>query len=51
MTITTADPETESLAEDRSRSGLQRVVFCETRYNDTQKEDSDVYAGVAPTRE
>ena len=46
MTITNHRPTVESLAEDAYLYGLQQVVFYETRYNYTQNEDSDVYAGV-----
>ncbi|MFC7226468.1 DUF1254 domain-containing protein [Salinirubellus salinus] len=43
---TAIDPKIESLAEDAYLYGLQQVIFYETRYNYTQKEDSDVYVGI-----
>ncbi|WP_458190646.1 DUF1254 domain-containing protein [Haladaptatus sp. NG-WS-4] len=35
-----------SIAEDAYLYGLQQVIFYETRFNYTQKEDSDVFVGV-----
>ncbi|MEY7851153.1 DUF1254 domain-containing protein [Natrarchaeobius sp. A-rgal3] len=35
-----------SIAEDAYRYGLQQVIFYVTRFNYTQKEDSDVFVGV-----
>jgi len=46
MALNLTKPDVESIAEDAYRYGLQQVVFYETRYNNTQNEGSDVYAGV-----
>ncbi|WP_225333437.1 DUF1254 domain-containing protein [Halomicrobium urmianum] len=40
------DTEVASIAEDAYRYGLQQVIFYETRFNFTQNEDSDDFAGV-----
>jgi hypothetical protein len=40
------DSSVASIAEDAYRYGLQQVIFYVTRFNYTQKEDSDVFVGV-----
>ena len=46
MALNHTRPDVESIAEDAYHYGLQQVVFYETRFNYTQNEGSDVYAGV-----
>ncbi len=43
---TDMDTRVASIAEDAYRYGLQQVIFYETRFNYTQKKDSDVFVGV-----
>ncbi len=40
------DSSLASIAEEAYRYGLQQVIFYVTRFNYTQKEDSDVFVGV-----
>ncbi|WP_217493378.1 DUF1254 domain-containing protein [Haladaptatus sp. W1] len=40
------DSRVASIAEDAYFYGLQQVIFYETRFNYTQKKDSDVFVGV-----
>ncbi|WP_458190360.1 hypothetical protein [Haladaptatus sp. NG-WS-4] len=46
MAQTDYNSKLESLAEDAYLYGLQQVVFYVTRFNYTQKRDSNVFEGI-----